>query len=39
MIRGKNIKGQQDYCDQITEKGQSIIDMKKLGDVGRRELG
>lgn len=30
---------QQEYCDEIMEKGQSIIDMKKLGDEGKRELG
>jgi hypothetical protein len=38
MIRGKNIKAQQEYCDKIQAKGQSIIDMKKLGDVGKKEL-
>jgi hypothetical protein len=39
VLRNKNIKSQKDYSAEILEKGQSIIDMKKLGDEGNRELG
>ena len=38
QLRGNSLQEQKDFLVKIQEKGQALIDVKKLGDEGEREL-
>lgn len=38
QLRTQSIKEQEDFVTKIGEKGNALIDTKKLGDEGRKEL-
>ena len=37
-LRNTSIKEQKDFLAKLGEKGQALIDVKKLGDEGQKEL-